>query len=84
MKKTLIRSGPTDRIVAEHWGNLRHRSEATTAPGDLLGAMAAKETHEHQCRDCGMGYECFGTDNWNGCNAFTGSCGQCELDEMTP
>ena len=40
--------------------------------------------HEHTCRDCGMGFDCFGNDAWNGCDRFNGSCGQCELDELTP
>jgi hypothetical protein len=42
------------------------------------------EEHEHTCRDCGMGYECRGIDHWNGCDSFTGQCGLCQLDEMTP
>lgn len=38
-------------------------------------------THEHECRDCGEGYDCDGIDHWNGCELFDGSCPDCHALE---
>lgn len=65
--------GPAGDFLGDYWFN--HDGPDEVRDGEPSG-------HEHECRDCGEGFDCYGRDDYRGCELFNGSCRDCESRDI--
>jgi hypothetical protein len=79
MSGAYVAECPECGAVCAYW-----EDEDLDEDGNLrCDACERDAVHEHECRDCGEGFDCDGYDGPNGCDVFRGTCPDCDESEVS-